>query len=101
MLEGFKALLNSEKAIASGVLMVASTIFVLTGKMAVDVWVEYTQVLLGIYIGGKTIQGVAANLSLGGGKGGTQQPPPPPPPFAGDSHNLDGSGASGGKSGGG
>jgi len=57
MLEGIKALLSSEKAIAAGVLVFLSGVFVLTGKMTVDAWQNYTQWVLGIYVTGKTVQG--------------------------------------------
>jgi len=57
MLQVIKNFANSEKAIASGVLVIASTVMVALGKMTVAEWQSYTQVLLGIYVGGKTIQG--------------------------------------------
>lgn len=84
MLEGIKALLNSEKALAAGVLVLLSGVFVLTGKMSVDAWQNYTQWVLGIYVTGKTVQGsVSAWAST---KTTTQ--------------NMGDTGSSGGKSGG-
>lgn len=54
---GIKSLLGSEKAIASGVLAIAATVFVILDKMSVDQWIDYTQIVLGIYVAGKTTQG--------------------------------------------
>jgi uncharacterized membrane protein YadS len=54
-----KDFLGSEKAIAAGLLVVAATIFVLTGKISFADWQNYTTNLLGIYVAGKTIQGTA------------------------------------------
>lgn len=78
-MNGIKALISSEKAIAAGVLVFISTLFVILGKMTVDQWNEYTLWALGIYTGGKTVQGVSQTVaamnkpsieadSLGGGK---------------------------------
>jgi hypothetical protein len=89
-MNGIKALFSSEKAIAAGVLVIISTLFVVLGKMTVAQWNEYTLWALGIYTGGKTVQGVSQAVvnadsqsvtessgttnivvgSLGGGKGG-------------------------------
>ncbi len=76
MLDGIKALINSEKALASGVLMIFSCIFVLMGQMSVQEWTDYTQWILGIYITGKTIQGAVASWSLSGGKAPNNTPAP-------------------------
>jgi len=54
-----KDFLGSEKAIAAGLLVVAATVFVLTGKISFAEWQSYTTNLLGIYVAGKTIQGTA------------------------------------------
>lgn len=63
LVHGIKSLLASEKAIASGVLAVAATVFVFLDKMSVDEWVEYTTWVLGIYVGGKTIQGAVTTVA--------------------------------------
>lgn len=63
MLQVIKSLMNSEKAVASGVLVLASSIMVLTGELTTEQWMSYTQNLLGIYVSGKTIQGVAAAVT--------------------------------------
>ena len=56
-------LLNSEKAVASGVLVVASSVMVATGQITPEQWMQYTQMLLGIYVGGKTAQGAVAAIT--------------------------------------
>ncbi len=63
MFNVIKNLMSSEKAVASGVLVLASSVMVLTGELTPQEWMEYTQTLLGIYVGGKTVQGVAAAMS--------------------------------------
>ncbi len=55
-----KSFLNSEKAVASGLLVIAATVLAAVGKITVQEWMDYTEVLLGIYVGGKAIQGTAA-----------------------------------------
>jgi len=60
-----KQFMNSEKAVAAGVLVAVSTVFVFLDKITVAQWMSYTQVLLGIYVGGKAIQGAAAAVSGG------------------------------------
>ena len=80
-MNGIKALISSEKAIAAGVLVFISTLFVIIGKMTVEQWNEYTLWALGIYVGGKTVQGATQAVasmnkasvvdpSLSGGKTG-------------------------------
>lgn len=58
-----KNFLNSEKAIASGVLVIASSLMTIAGKLTPQEWMDYTQTLLGIYVGGKTVQGAVAALA--------------------------------------
>lgn len=55
-----KNLLNSEKAVTVGVLIIAATVLAAVGRMSVAVWVNYTEVLAAIYVGGKTIHGSAS-----------------------------------------
>ena len=52
-----KNFLNSEKAMASGLLVIASSAMVATGKITPAEWMAYTETLLGIYVAGKTVQG--------------------------------------------
>ena len=54
---------NSEKAITGGVLVIAATVLAALGHMTVDAWREYTMVIFGLYIGGKTVQGAAAAIA--------------------------------------
>jgi len=65
-----KQLFNSEKAIAAGLLVISAVILLMLGRITVEQWMSYTQVLLGIYVGGKSVQGAAAALS--------QRPPSAP-----------------------
>lgn len=69
-----KSFLNSEKAVASGLLVIAATVLAAVGKITVQEWMDYTEVLLGIYVGGKAIQGTAAAFAA------RNNPPPASPP---------------------
>jgi hypothetical protein len=62
-MDGIKGLLNSEKALAIFALIVAATVLTALGDMSVAEWKEYTMWLAGIYVSGKTVQGVAAVLA--------------------------------------
>lgn len=49
--------------------MIASSVFVAMGKINFQEWMDYTQVLLGIYVGGKALQGsVSAATGAGDAK---------------------------------
>lgn len=61
MLEGFKSLLASEKAIAGGMLIIASTVLVIAGSMTVVDWQAYTRDIFIVYVSGKTVQGAVAS----------------------------------------
>ncbi len=52
-----KAIWNSEKAVALGVLVVCATVLVGLGRMSVEDWKSYTTWLAGFYVAGKTAQG--------------------------------------------
>lgn len=56
-------LLNSEKAVASGVLAIGASVMVATGQITPEEWMAYTQTLLGIYVGGKTAQGAVSAIA--------------------------------------
>ncbi len=58
-----KQLLNSEKAVTIGLLIICAT--VLAGMRLINwvEWQDYTMKLAGLYIFGKTIQGAADTLS--------------------------------------
>jgi hypothetical protein len=74
-----KDFLGSEKAVAAGLLVVAATVFVLTGKISFADWQTYTTNLLGIYVAGKTIQGTAAAIISGRTKADPAPVLPPNP----------------------
>jgi hypothetical protein len=57
MFGALKALSNSEKAVAIGVLVIAATAMVFTGHMDIDQWTSYTEFMAVTYVGGKTVQG--------------------------------------------
>jgi len=65
-----KNLLNSEKAVASALPLIIATVFVFTGKITYQQWMDFAEVITGIYVGGKTIHGAAVAMSAGkaGGK---------------------------------
>lgn len=63
MFQVLRNLINSEKAVTSGVLVLASSVMVITGELTPQEWMAYTQTVLGIYIGGKTVQGAVSTLS--------------------------------------
>lgn len=57
-----RQLFASEKAVASGALVVLATALAGLGKISFAEWQEYTIWCLGIYVGGKTVQGAASLL---------------------------------------
>jgi hypothetical protein len=61
-----KNFVNSEKAVAAGVLVIAATVFVFTNRITVQEWMDYTEILLAIYVGGKAVQGAASAFKGGG-----------------------------------
>lgn len=63
MLEGIKALLSSEKAIAGGVLIICATVLCALGMLAVPEWQVYTRDIFLIYVGGKTVQGAVSVIA--------------------------------------
>lgn len=76
-----KDFLASEKAVATGLLVIASTVFVLMGKISFPDWQLYTQNVLGIYVVGKTVQGTAALFAPERkAPAGPPAPTPPTPP---------------------
>lgn len=56
-------LLNSEKAVVTGLLIIAASALAGLDKMSVAQWMDYTTLLAGFYIGGKTVQGAASAIS--------------------------------------
>lgn len=58
-----KNLIHSEKAVAVGLLVIAASVLAAIGKLSIQQWIEYTQWMAAVYVGGKTAQGVAAKVS--------------------------------------
>lgn len=65
MLNVVKNLANSEKAVAVGMLIIAASVLAGMGKMSIQQWMDYTTLLTGFYVAGKTVQGTAAAISDG------------------------------------
>lgn len=63
LLEGIKALLASEKAIAGGVLIIASLVLVILGQMTVPEWQSYSRDIFIVYVSGKTVQGAVSSIA--------------------------------------
>ncbi len=57
-----KNLINSEKAVALGLLVIGATALAVFGKMTIDQWIDYTKWMGAFYVGGKSIQGAAVAL---------------------------------------
>lgn len=58
-----KNLLGSEKGLVGLLLIVAVSVLAGFGKVTFEDWQEYTLYVFGVYVGGKTIQGVAATIA--------------------------------------
>ncbi len=56
---------HSEKAIYSLIPLVIATVFVFTGRITEQEWMGFAEIIVGIYIGGKAVQGAAAAVSSG------------------------------------
>lgn len=56
---------GSEKAVAAGLLVIAATVLTVLGKMTLSEWQDYSLWCLGIYTGGKTVQGAASVMANG------------------------------------
>lgn len=63
MLGALKALYNSEKAVAVGLLVICATAMVFTGYLNADQWMEYTEWMAVTYVGGKTLQGAVSAVA--------------------------------------
>ena len=57
-----KNLLGSEKGVVALALLVGATVLTAVGTMTIQEWQEYSIWIFGIYTGGKTAQGVAAQI---------------------------------------
>jgi hypothetical protein len=54
---------NSEKAVVTLALIIASTVLVALGHLSAQEWTSYTATLAGIYVGGKTVQGATSVIA--------------------------------------
>jgi hypothetical protein len=59
----FSNLFNSEKFVFCFGLILAAAVLMVLGKIAPDQWLTFAEVVGGLYVGGKTIQGAAEVLS--------------------------------------
>jgi len=80
MFGALKALSNSEKAVAIGLLVICATAMVFTGYMTVDTWVDYTEWMAVVYAGSKTVQGSVDSFARRGQAASAEPPAPPAPP---------------------
>lgn len=67
MLNVVRNFINSEKAVALGLLVLGATALTALGKMTIDQWIDYTEWMAAFYVGGKSIQGAAAKISEASG----------------------------------
>lgn len=58
-----KSLFASEKGFAGGMLIIAATVFVFTGRMTVDAWTSFCTWVFTAYVAGKTIQGGITSIT--------------------------------------
>ena len=63
MFGAFRAMANSEKAVAIGLLVVAASAFVAFERMTIEQWIDYTEFMAVTYVGGKTVQGAVEKMS--------------------------------------
>ncbi len=60
-----KNFINSEKAVAVGLLVIGATVLTALGDMSIVQWTDYTKWMATLYVGGKTAHGVAAVIVNG------------------------------------
>lgn len=68
-----KNFINSEKAVALGMLVIGATVLAAIGTMTIEQWIGYTKWMATLYVGGKTAHGVAAVIASS--KNGTNGTP--------------------------
>lgn len=66
MLNVFKNFINSEKAVASFLVLIIAAVFAGMDKISVQEWIDLAKYVLTVYVAGKTVQGAAAVLSKNG-----------------------------------
>lgn len=62
---------NSERGLLTILILVAATVLVIFGRMTIEQWLAFVQVIMGIYVAGKTVS--SAMIAWKG-----PQPAPPP-----------------------
>ncbi len=60
-----KNFINSEKAVAVGLLVIGATVLTALGNMSIEQWTSYTKWMATLYVGGKTAHGVASVIVNG------------------------------------
>lgn len=55
---------HSEKGIVGIILILAITALVIVGSVTAEQWTDYTKWVFGIYVAGKTVQGITAKTPL-------------------------------------
>ena len=58
-----KNFVNSEKAVAVGLLVIGATVLAAIGTMTIEQWMGYTKWMATVYVGGKTAHGIAATIA--------------------------------------
>lgn len=58
-----KDLFNSERGLIGLLLILGATTLAILGKMPVAEWETYSQIIFGVYVGGKTITGAVGMLT--------------------------------------
>jgi len=66
LLAVLKNLVNSEKAIVALGTLVFAGVFVFTGEITVEQWMDFAKWVVGFYITGKAIHGAASAFNGGG-----------------------------------
>jgi len=79
ILSGIADLLTNERGIFTLALVVASMVFVLTGRMTIDQWTAYSQVVFVAYIGGHTVTSAFESRKLAPQPAPSSAPAPTPP----------------------
>lgn len=54
---------NSEKGILAVLLIIGATVLAALGHMTIDQWTSFVELIFGLYVGGKTLQGGAQAIA--------------------------------------
>ena len=77
-----KDLVNSEKGLIGVLLIIGVTVLASLDKVTFDSWQNYTLWIFGVYVGGKTVQGVTTTIVNGKTPGAPPAPTPTPEPVS-------------------